>query len=71
MLLTAGCDPEKTNLILETGDLNYLYSFWNKEGRPNTFDPSRHIISSDGPYFIYTNTLYSGTNIYHCCLGLT
>jgi hypothetical protein len=70
LVLAIGCKPQETDVVDLLGDnLNFLYTSWEKAGRPNSFQISDYLESHPASYFIYTNTIRVGENVYHCRFG--
>ena len=66
-LLLVGCeDSDTTEAVYLKADLNTLYRAWAKDGQPEPVDTSKYISSNRRQYFIQTNVVNLGSNVFHC-----
>jgi len=69
-LLLIGCeDSDTTEAVYLKADLNTLYRAWVRDGQPQSVDTSKYISSNRRQYFVHTNVLDFGSNVFHCRFG--
>lgn len=65
-----GCTDSDTHEALSLGaELKVLYATWVKDGRPEVTNVNKYISSNRATFFVYTNKVQIGTNVYHCRFG--